>query len=290
VIPNDGCSFGDCTGGSRYFTINNPPTITNVPDQEISAGSEFKFRVSTSDKDDLDKGNLIHTLINSPDGMTISEDTGTIRWKPNNDQEGWQTITVGVSDGIETTSTSFDIKVIASEESEFPIMIVAIIGGIIALIIIVLLIFLLIKKRGPKEEKEPKEKSFDEESEEIIREMAEHQKELEWEHDHYKDTEESSIVSEVPSSASEAHAHDKTKHRASYEELYGLPAPEMEEGDVTTEELRDTIKETADKLEQMEPPKEEDDYLDDLISHAHIESQDIVHRGMEEEGTPEEDH
>jgi hypothetical protein len=204
---------------------------------------------------------------------------------PDNDQSGWHNITVGVSDGIETTTTSFDIEVLASEEGEFPIMIVAIIGGIIALAIIVLLAFLLIRNREPKEVEEPKKRSIDEESEEIIRDVEEHQKELEWEHDHYKDTEESNVVTNVPLSAAEAHAHDKDRkyNKPGYEELYGQPAPEIEDGEVTTEDLKDTLKETVEKLEQMEPPKEEEDFLDDLILHAHVESEDIVHRGAESE-------
>jgi len=139
----------------------------------------------------------------------------------------------------------------------------------------------LIRKREPSE-KESKEKKVDEETEEIIREMEEHKKELDWEQGIYTTPEEPS-VSDVPLSAAEAHAHDKTKHKASYEELYGQPAPEMEDGDVTTEELKETLKETVEKLEQMEPPEEEEDFLDDLVSHTHIESEDIVHRGQEQD-------
>ena len=199
--------------------------------------------------------------------MRISEDTGTIRWTPNNDQAGWHTITVGVYDGIENTTTSFDVEVIASEESEFPIMIVAIIGGIIGLVIIALLVFLLIRKKGPKDEEEPKEKKVDDETEEIIREMEEHKKELDWEKGQYKETD-SNVVSDVPLSAAEAHAHDKSKHKPSYEELYGQPAPEVEDGDVTTEDLKETLKETVEKLEQMGPPEEEEDFLDGPASNT----------------------
>ena len=53
--------------------------------------------------------------------MRISEDTGTIRWTPDNDQAGYHTISVGVSDGVETTIKTFDIEVIGGDESEFPI-------------------------------------------------------------------------------------------------------------------------------------------------------------------------
>jgi len=284
VVPYDGCTYGMCTGGARSFILNNPPKIADMPDQEISSGSEFKFKVSTSDDDDQDKGHLIHTLVDPPSGMTISEDTGTIRWKPGSNQVGWHTITVGASDGIETTISTFDVEVIGGEESEFPIIIVAIIGGIIALVVIVVLVFLLMKKKGTSEqEKRPKEKDIDEEAAEIMREMEEHKKELEWEHGHYKESNESNIVSEVPLSAAEAHAGDKTKHKPSYEELYGQPAPEKVEEDITTEDLRDAFKESVEELEQMEPPEEEDDFLDSLISHAHKESENVVHRGMEED-------
>jgi hypothetical protein len=52
VVPYDGCTHGTCSGGARSFTLNNPPKINDVPDQETSTGSEFKFRVSTFDDDD----------------------------------------------------------------------------------------------------------------------------------------------------------------------------------------------------------------------------------------------
>ena len=59
---------------------------------------------------------------------------------------------------------------------------------------------------------------------------------------------------------------DRKYDQPNYEELYGQPAPEMEEGDVSMEELRDHIKDTADQLEQMDHPDDEDQIMDDLVS------------------------
>ncbi len=58
-------------------------------------------------------------------------------------------------------------------------------------------------------------------------------------------------------SATEAHSHDHDQHgEMSYEDLYGQPAPEIEDGDVSAEELKESFKEAAENIEQMEAPNE----------------------------------
>lgn len=211
--------------------------------------------------------------------MTIKEDTGVIKWKPSSSQEGFHAVTVEVSDGVEVVTETFDIEVLKGEDAGLPIGLIAGIAAAIVIIILVVILFFVFRKRSG-------EKEADEEEERIKMEMEKHQKEKEWEVEHMKPHIPDNQTSSVPLSATEAHAHDKDRRyeQPDYEGLYGQPAPEEEEGDITTEELRDQIRETADQLEQMEEtPSEEDDFLDQMVAHAHIESNDTVERGVERE-------
>ncbi len=72
VIPNDGCSLGTCKGGILSFKVNYKPTFETIEDQKISAGTNFKFKVSCTDQDTEDLSNLRYTLVNAPEGMTIN--------------------------------------------------------------------------------------------------------------------------------------------------------------------------------------------------------------------------
>ncbi|MGA1793447.1 MAG: putative Ig domain-containing protein [Thermoplasmatota archaeon] len=279
VIPYDGGTHGSCESGVRSFKVNYRPVVQSVSQQEAKTGSEFSLKISASDGDAEDSGNLVYTLTEAPAGMTIKEETGVIKWKPSSSQEGYHTVTVEVSDGVETVVETFDIEVLKGEEGGLPIGLIAGIGIALAIIILVVILFFFFKKRSAEKEKE-----LDEEAERIKMEMERHQKEKEWEEEHMKPHIPDNETSSVPLSATEAHAHDKDKRydQPDYEDLYGQPAPEVEEGEVTTEELRDHIKETADQLEQMEEtPSEEDDFLDKMVASAHIEKNDTVERGVE---------
>jgi LPXTG-motif cell wall-anchored protein len=84
--------------------------------------------------------------------MTINEETGMIRWKPKDDQVKIHEITVGVNDGIETSTYMFQIEVFESEEEGSGLLIMV---GIIAVVIILLAvgIFFLFKKKKEMDER-----------------------------------------------------------------------------------------------------------------------------------------
>jgi hypothetical protein len=252
ILPYDGCTVGNCDTGVRLFKVNYRPNIEAIDQQEARTGEEFSFKVKSSDGDPEDSGNLIFTLREAPTGMTIKEDTGMIRWKPSKSQEGYHTITMEVTDGIEITSETFDIKVLKGEDAGLPVGLIAGIAGVLILIVIALSIFLLIRKRGKKEEE------VDEEEERIKKEFKLHQEELEWEKQYMKPHEPSNDTSSVPLSAAEAHAHDKDKKydQPDYEELYGQPAPEIENGDITTKELKENIGQQIAELHNMDLEEE----------------------------------
>ena len=179
---------------------------------------------STSDADDQDLLNLAHSLIDPPEGMYIDSRTGTITWKPNEDQLGWHTTNVGVNDGIETTTTTFEIQVIRGEENSFPTFLVAIIIVLVGLGILLALAFLLIRKRETTEDTMEEEEGVGDSD--------------------------LKTGPRVSISVAEAHAHDKEIQKLSYEELYGKRALEEEKEGMTARELKDFIHDKVDELER----------------------------------------
>jgi cbb3-type cytochrome oxidase subunit 3 len=217
VIPDDGCSLGTCNSGVMSFRVNYKPIIRSIEDQQIPAGTEFKFKVSCTDEDQEDLQNLRYSLVEAPVGMTIIEDTGMIKWTPKDNQVLLHTVTVQVTDGIENSRLTFEIEVTEGESTASAFLITFAIV-IIALILLALIFFLVFKKK----------KQMDEEARRIgEEERAELEKEREEEY-------------------------------TSYEEIYGVPAPqeEEEEEELTTEELRDRIHEQIEQLEHMEMSEE----------------------------------
>jgi hypothetical protein len=217
VIPNDGCSFGTCISGVMSFRVNYKPTFKALEDQKVSAGADLKYKISATDEDSEDLPNLRYSIIEAPDGMTISEDTGMIRWTPSEDQVLLHVVTVGVTDGIEKNTATFEIEVTEGKESSSSLGIIIIIMIVIIIVIIIAMgiyFFIRIKKKMDEEAQRKGEE-----------ERAALEKEKEGE-------------------------------VASYEELYGVPAPVVEEGEeLTTKELRDEIHDQIEKLEQMESEK-----------------------------------
>jgi FtsZ-interacting cell division protein ZipA len=180
---------------------------------------------------------------------------------------------VTATDGVEITSSSFDLEVVQGDERGFSILLIIIIIIIILILIILAVLgFLFFRKRKEEEEK------VDEESEEIAHIIEDHQKEMKWEKEHYHHHEKSPSV--IAASAMEAHAHDHDKHDdLGYQELYGTEPPDMEE-DMSEGEPKETP-EGAE--EQMKPPEEEEEehYLEDLISHMTKTTSNIETYGQE---------
>jgi hypothetical protein len=99
-------------------TDNNPPIIDQITQtQQATAGKTFKMTISGSDFDRDDKDNLVFNLSQAPAGMVISKD-GVIIWTPDDNQVGGYTIKVSLTDGKNSTSTSFNITVQEAEEDK----------------------------------------------------------------------------------------------------------------------------------------------------------------------------
>jgi hypothetical protein len=192
-----------------YFRVNYKPTFKTIEDQEVPAGRDLKLKVSATDQDSEDLPNLKYSLVESPEGMTISEDTGMIRWAPDDDQIMLHTVTVMVTDGIENSTATFEIEVTEGESSSSSLFIIIAIVVIVA-ILLVLGILLFIKQK----------KKVDEEA---LRRGEEERAALE---------------------------KEREDEYASYEELYGIPAPEKDEEGLTTKELKEYIHEKIEELEE----------------------------------------
>ncbi|MGA1822986.1 MAG: putative Ig domain-containing protein, partial [Thermoplasmatota archaeon] len=276
VIPFDHCTYGTNEDGVRSFRINNAPKITDIPDQTAKTGSEFTYRVKASDTDPEDSTILMYTIEDGPLGIDISEGTGAIKWKPKDDQVGFHSITVGVWDGYEKTTLTFSVEVLEGEEEASQFVLILIIGAAVLIVIVAVVLFFVFRKRDQKVEVKKKDE-FDDEAAQIMKEMEMRKKEQEWEREHMKPHEPENDVSSVPLSATEAHAHDKDQryHQPDYEGLYGQPAPEIEEGEITAKELKGSLQEQIAELEQMDMPEEEKDPLDSLIAGAEITTKDI---------------
>jgi len=87
---------------------NHPPTITPVSAASVKTGQALSIKVTGSDQDSHDAVNLTFRLVSGPVGMVISAD-GSLLWTPTKDQAGTHTVTVSLSDGKNSTTSSFQI-------------------------------------------------------------------------------------------------------------------------------------------------------------------------------------
>lgn len=228
VIPEDGCSCGRCTNGIQEFKVNTPPEFGVIGEQVTTAGESYRYKVPGSDHDTEDSSSMLFDIVSGPEGLEIDPEDGIIIWEPENDQKGRKEVTVSLSDGYETAEISFHIEVLEKDEGDSTLFIIIAVAIIILLIIGALLFFLVNKEKKIEEE-------VDEESEEILHEIEEHQKDMHWERAHYhvensnghasiidEDLDVEEQISDVPLTAREAHAHDHDRHdNLTYDDLYG---------------------------------------------------------------------
>ncbi|MBN1539559.1 MAG: FG-GAP repeat protein [Candidatus Thermoplasmatota archaeon] len=217
VLPNDGCTFGTCTSGILSFRVNYCPTFKHVDDHEVPAGTSFKLKVSCTDQDPEDIQNLRFSLLEAPNGMSISEETGMIRWTPKDNQVMLHSVIVQVTDGIDTNSLTFEIEVTKGETSTSTLLITVAIVVVVIILLAFGIFFFLRKKKQMDEEALKRGEE----------ERAALEKEREQEYLSYEQ------LYGVPA-----------------------PSGEEAEDDITTEELKEAIHEQIEKLQQMGPSEE----------------------------------
>ena len=88
---------------------NSPPVITSAPVTGALSGGLYGYRVAASDPDG---DALTFRLTEAPEGMTVDARTGLIVWRPVDDDEGANPVTVQVEDCCgEVDAQSFEVEV-----------------------------------------------------------------------------------------------------------------------------------------------------------------------------------
>ena len=78
-----------------------PDTINNVAPTTANVGEEYTF-----DAEHDDEANIVYSLANAPDGLTIDSATGEISWTPTGSQAGAQTFQILVGDDAGNNATT----------------------------------------------------------------------------------------------------------------------------------------------------------------------------------------
>jgi outer membrane protein assembly factor BamB/DNA-binding MarR family transcriptional regulator len=105
-----------CPGVTSKPPQNHPPVFVIAPsDMKVQQGKTIRFSVEGMDQDALDDGRLTYSLVSAPKKMSINQKTGDINWRPEKNDTGTHEIVVGVTDGIDITTKSFNITVTPQE-------------------------------------------------------------------------------------------------------------------------------------------------------------------------------
>ena len=99
--------------------VNQAPELVSVGNLSIDPLMLNLIRLEAKDAD-LPAQKLTFALVNGPKGMTIDPAAGVISWTPTADQASTQhPVTVSVSDGFRTVSTSFQVTVRAANTAPY---------------------------------------------------------------------------------------------------------------------------------------------------------------------------
>ncbi|MCV9385968.1 putative Ig domain-containing protein [Reichenbachiella ulvae] len=108
---------------SETFTVmvaeqNTAPVLVVIDDQNVDELTELTFTVTAEDTD-IPEQTLTYSLDEESLGlgMSINESTGAFSWIPTEVQDGEQTVSITVSDGVLTDSQSITITVNEVEET-----------------------------------------------------------------------------------------------------------------------------------------------------------------------------
>lgn len=119
-----GCgSSGDSSGGTTGPTAQATaaPAIQSIPPTVAIVGKTLTYDV---DAIDADSTALIYSLTVAPAGMSIVPATGVITWTPQATQVGDQTVSITVSDGLNSRTQTFILSVfgVTQELASVPIL------------------------------------------------------------------------------------------------------------------------------------------------------------------------
>jgi PKD repeat protein len=94
---DSGHRYPSLKGGENCdaLPLNNPPIIYSQPVADAMVGSDYSYDV---DGHDPDADQLLYSLVNAPQGMSIDQQSGLIKWTPGVEQEGDHSVEVKVTD------------------------------------------------------------------------------------------------------------------------------------------------------------------------------------------------
>lgn len=114
-----GTSSGGTTGPTAQATV--APAIQSIPPTVAVVGKTLTYDVEAIDADSTA---LIYSLAAAPAGMNIVPATGVITWTPQATQVGDQTVSITVSDGLNSRTQTFVLSVfgVTQELASVPIL------------------------------------------------------------------------------------------------------------------------------------------------------------------------
>jgi len=119
VQVSDGSASAQQSFDVTVAEVNQAPVLTNPGTQSATEHVPFTLNLSGSDPD-VPAQTLTFGLVSGPSGLTVSS-SGTVNWTPGESDGGTSpSVTVSLTDGIETIEQTFTIDV--NESNEAPVL------------------------------------------------------------------------------------------------------------------------------------------------------------------------
>jgi len=128
-----------------------PPeyNVDTSGDRLVGPGKDLSVQVSVPDPGNWNLDEIVYTLVDPPEGMTITSG-GTITWTPDKDDIGKHTITIRIEDGERTEMAEVVVSVAdksdAKEETTGFVM--WLLAGLVVAIIVVFVLMIISRNRG----------------------------------------------------------------------------------------------------------------------------------------------
>ena len=129
-------------------SLIDPSLIITTGEQRLTPGSSLDLVITVRHPDRWYTPDLTYILVEHPTGMRISSD-GSVLWTPGEDQLGRHTITVEISDGVNSQTSSFDVNVVeegSGEDGSMNVLIGLLVAVSFAVIVAVVYLTLVMKR------------------------------------------------------------------------------------------------------------------------------------------------
>jgi hypothetical protein len=126
----------------------DPSLIVTTGEQRLTPGSSLELVITVRHPDRWYTPDLTYILVEHPAGMKISSN-GSVLWTPGEDQLGRHTITVEISDGVNSQTSSFEVNVVreGAEEDGSMIVLIGLLLAVSFAVIIAVVYLVFVMKR-----------------------------------------------------------------------------------------------------------------------------------------------